>query len=336
MIEARYQSAESGMKARCHLCPHLCLVADGKAGICRVRYNRDGKLFTGVYGRVAAMHSDPIEKKPLYHFLPGSEILSVGTPGCNLHCSFCQNYHLSQHESFDSVRQLPVTPAEIVEKAAAIPGNTGIAYTYNEPTVFFEMMLDTATLAKDRGLKNVAVSNGFINQEPLKELLRVTDAFNIDLKAFDDHFYKRIAGGGLFPVLDSLKTIYTSGRHLEITFLVIPSLNDSLTQFSQMTRWISSELSPDVPLHLSRYFPAWKMDLPPTPVPLLQQMAHAARENLNFVYTGNVQDDRYSSTICPRCGKSVIERSGYAVRITGLTGNGTCIHCGNPVPVVME
>ena len=238
MHEALYQSAESGMKVRCHLCPHLCLIAEGKAGICRVRHNHQGMLYTSVYEQVAAMHSDPIEKKPLYHFLPGTEILSIGTPGCNLHCSFCQNYHLSHPERMDSVRQLAITPAGVVDKASGIEGNTGIAYTYNEPTVFFEMMLKTAALAKEKGLKNVVVSNGFISQEPLKELLRVTDAFNIDLKAFDDHFYKNIAGGRLAPVLEALKTIYNSGRHLEITFLVIPTLNDSQTQFTQMTEWI--------------------------------------------------------------------------------------------------
>lgn len=336
MHEALYQSAEDAMKVRCHLCPHLCLIAAGKAGICRVRHNRDGLLYTSVYGQVAAMHSDPIEKKPLYHFLPGTEILSVGTPGCNLHCSFCQNYHLSHPGQIDSVRQMVITPAGIVNKAAGIRGNTGIAYTYNEPTVFFEMMLETAILAKDRGLKNVAVSNGFINQEPLKELLTVTDAFNIDLKAFDDNFYTKIAGGRLDPVLETLKTIYTSGRHLEITFLVIPSLNDSLTQFIKMTEWIAAELSPHIPLHLSRYFPAWKMDLPPTPIPLLQQMAHKARECLNYVYTGNVPGDRYSSTLCSRCHQTLIERSGYNVRIAGLTVNGTCIRCGHPAHVVMR
>lgn len=336
MHEALYQSAEPGMKARCHLCPHLCLIAEGKAGICRVRYNREGRIFTGVYARVAAMHTDPIEKKPLYHFLPGSEILSVGTPGCNLHCTFCQNYHLSHPGQGDSVRQLAISPAGIVEKASAIQGNSGIAYTYNEPTVFFEMMLETATLAKERGLKNVAVSNGFISQEPLMELLGVTDAFNIDLKAFDDNFYKTIAGGRLSPVLETLKTIYNSGRHLEITFLVIPSLNDSLPQFIQMTKWISAELSPDIPFHLSRYFPAWKMSLPPTPLPLLQKMADTARQNLNYVYTGNVAGDSNSSTLCPRCHQPVIKRSGYSVRITGLTDKGTCAHCGNTVPVVMH
>ena len=336
MHEALYQSAESGMKVRCHLCPHLCLMAEGKSGICRVRYNREGTLYTSVYGRVAAMHSDPIEKKPLYHFFPGSEILSIGTPGCNLHCSFCQNYHLSHPGRSDSVRQLAITPVGIVEKAAGIQGNTGIAYTYNEPTVFFEMMLDTATLAKDMGLKNIVVSNGFISQKPLEELLTVTDAYNIDLKAFDDDFYKKIAGGKLSPVLDTLKTIYSSGRHLEITFLVIPTLNDSLTQFIQMTEWISTELSADVPLHLSRYFPAWKMDLPPTPVPLLQKMARTARQNLNYVYMGNVAGDNYSSTLCTMCGQPVIERSGYSVRITGLTDSGTCTQCGSPVPIVMQ
>ena len=236
----------------------------------------------------------------------------------------------------DSVRQLAITPAGVVDKASGIEGNTGIAYTYNEPTVFFEMMLKTAALAKEKGLKNVVVSNGFISQEPLKELLRVTDAFNIDLKAFDDHFYKNIAGGRLAPVLEALKTIYNSGTHLEITFLVIPTLNDSQTQFTQMTEWISNELSPDVPLHLSRYFPAWKMDLPPTPVSHLQEMAHFARKNLNFVYTGNIADDSNSSTLCPGCGKTVIERSGYTVRISGLTSNGNCTRCGNPVPVVLH
>ena len=335
MEEARYYSKEPDNKTRCLLCPHNCLIPEGKDGICRVRYNQEGVLRTGVYGEVAAIHSDPIEKKPLYHFYPGSKILSIGTAGCNLKCTFCQNFSLSQYEPCHSERVRKITPQKLVDLTLKENENIGIAYTYNEPTVFFEMMLDTARLARSAGLKNVAVSNGYINPEPLKELIDTIDAFNIDLKAFNEIFYKKVTGGKLKPVLNSLKTIYEAGRHLEITLLVIPGLNDLREEFEKMLDWIATELSPNIPLHLSRYFPAWKMDLPPTPLHTLQSLTSLARTRLRFVYTGNVTGSQFSSTFCPECQQLLIERPGYNCFVSGLTLENKCSRCGCIVPIVL-
>lgn len=334
MQEARYYSKEPDGKTRCLLCPHNCLIADEKAGICRVRINHGGVLYSGVYGEVAALHADPIEKKPLYHFYPGSKILSIGTAGCNLRCEFCQNYNLSQFEPCHSSRTRKITPQQLVHLALEDNENIGIAYTYNEPTVFFEMMTDTARLVRESGLKNVVVSNGFINPEPLKELLETTDAFNIDLKAFNDFFYKKVTGGRLVPVMDSLKMIHQAGRHLEITLLLIPGLNDSPEEFERMLEWIAGQLSPDIPLHLTRYFPAWKMDRPPTPLHTLHQFTEMAGSKLNFVYTGNVTGNLYSSTFCPDCQQLLIERQGYGCKIKGLSKDNKCSGCGYPIPLV--
>lgn len=334
MEEARYYAKEPDGKTRCLLCPHNCLIPDGKAGICRVRINRSGRLYSGVYGEIAAIHSDPIEKKPLYHFYPGSKIMSIGTAGCNLHCDFCQNYNLSQYEPCHSPRTRKITPRQLVQLALEDKENIGIAYTYNEPTVFFEMLTDTARMARTAGLKNVVVSNGFINPEPLKVLLESADAFNIDLKAFNDIFYKKVTGGSLLPVMDSLKMIHDAGRHLEITLLVIPGKNDSPEEFERMLEWIAGQLSPDIPLHLSRYFPSWKMELPPTPLHTLHDFAEMASSKLRFVYTGNVTGNQYSSTFCPDCQKLLIERQGYSCTIKGLTKDNKCSGCRNPVPII--
>lgn len=335
MHEALFYQTENEERVRCTLCPHNCLLVPGKKGICRVRYNQNGKLYSGVYGRIAASHTDPIEKKPLYHFYPGREILSVGSPGCNLHCMFCQNFNISQCEMQGSIKHIETSPLELVNYALGIPGNIGIAYTYNEPTVFYEMMLETATHVTNAGLKNVVISNGFINKEPLEQLLPFIDAFNIDLKAFNDEFYRKITGGRLQPVLDTLKTIFKAGKHLEITMLVIPSLNDSEAEFTEMLNWIVSELSPAMPLHLSRYYPAWKMELPPTPNETLQNLAKLAKDKLHYVFTGNVSDTKYSSSQCADCHNLLIERRGYNTRIIGLTSTGKCTNCGSQMPILI-
>jgi pyruvate formate lyase activating enzyme len=334
MHEALFYTAENEGKVRCNLCPHNCIISLGKKGICKVRYNENWKLYSAVYGRIAASHSDPIEKKPLYHFFPGHEILSVGSPGCNLRCMFCQNFGLSQRESPGFEKYFEVSPRKLVDYALEIPCNIGIAYTYNEPTVFYEMMLETAGIAKTASLKNVVISNGFINRKPLEQILPFIDAFNIDLKAFTEGFYRKITGGSIRPVLDTLKTIYLAGKHLEITMLVIPSLNDSETEFTEMLNWIATELSIDVPLHLSRYFPAWKMELPPTPTETLQHMADLASKRLKYVYTGNVPKNNYSNTKCPDCHNLLIERQRHNTRIVGISANGKCNNCGIKIPVV--
>lgn len=322
-----WSPAESG-KVRCELCPHTCLIGEGKAGICRVRVNRGGKLTTLVNGRLSAIHGDPVEKKPLYHFHPGRQILSVGTRGCNLKCSFCQNHHLSQGEFLSPGHETMVTPGELARIALSMDDNTGVAYTYNEPTVFYEYMLAAAGEVRKAGLKNVVVTNGYIQPEPLRELLPVIDAFNVDLKSFSDDFYLRMTGGRLAPVLESLKMISAAGRHLEITLLVIPTLNDSEEEFREMTQWISAELGKEVPLHLSRYFPAWKLTLPPTPVATLDRFAAIAEKELHYVYTGNVTDGRHSSTWCPECRSEVIRREWPGAETDGMMPTGHCRKCG--------
>ncbi len=328
MHEAQFYFFGEDKKVRCGLCPHDCLIGEGNAGICQVRVNRNGKLFSLVYDRIAAIHSDAVEKKPLYHFYPGRQILSVGTHGCNLRCTFCQNHNLSQCTSDAPSRDFSISPAGLVQQAVSIPGNIGIAYTYNEPTVFYELMADTAVLVHSAGLKNVIITNGYINPIPLAKLLPYIDAFNVDLKAFSDHFYRKITGGRLAPVLETLKAVIDAGKHLEITFLVIPTLNDSEEEFREMVDWISLELGPDIPLHLSRYFPAWKLSLPPTPELTLNHFADIAAEKLRYVYTGNVSTDAHSITFCPDCKTRLIMRKRYQVELPGLTEDGKCSHCG--------
>jgi len=335
MQEAFFWETAPDEKVKCLLCTHECLLPEGKRGLCRVRENRKGRLYSTVYGQAAAVHTDPVEKKPLYHFHPGRPILSAGTFGCNLSCSFCQNYNLSQSGKL-SVVSTDHSPENLVRMALRIEGNIGMAYTYNEPVVFYEYMIDTAGLVHAAGLKNAMISNGFISSEPLRKLLSVTDAFNIDLKAFSDAFYHKHTGGALRPVLNTLLAVVQAGRHLEITHLVIPGLNDDPDLFSQMVNWISRELGEDIPLHLSRYFPAFKLTQPPTPTETLHHFAHLAGEKLRYVYTGNDTTGEYASTRCPGCSNLLILRQGYQTSITGLTRTGECNRCGAKIPVILK
>ena len=328
MQVASYYRMTEGEKVECLLCPHQCLVGPGRAGICRVRRNEGGKLVSAVYGKSCALRFDPIEKKPLYHYYPGSIILSIGTVGCNLHCKFCQNWEISQTCAEDYPYQKAVSPEEVVEMAAGRTDNIGIAYTYNEPTVFFEYMLDMARLAKEKGLKNVAVTNGFINSEPLAEMLEFLDAFNVDLKAFDDDFYRKMASARLEPVKETIRTIRKHNKHLEITNLVIAGVNDREDTFTEMVRWIAGEAGKETPLHLSRYFPNYKLDLPSTPEQVLMRLFETARKHLTNVYLGNMYSSQGSQTYCPGCHTKVIDRSGYSIYKTGLDDRGRCRHCG--------
>ena len=237
-MEAKYYIAKEAKKVQCTLCPHDCVLKPDQTGICRVRTNKGGKLYTDNYAKVCSLHLDPIEKKPLYHYYPGRNILSVGSVGCNLHCKFCQNYEISQTSVKDYSYLKEYSSEAIVELADCEPGNLGLAYTYNEPTVWFEYMLDIAWKAHESELKNVMVTNGFINQEPLKEVLAVIDAFSVDLKAFTETFYKHLTSASLKPVLESLKTIKASGRHFEITNLLVPDENDNENEFREMLKWM--------------------------------------------------------------------------------------------------
>ncbi len=282
MREALYYEKTGSEKVRCHLCPYECIIPPGGKGACGIRRNVDGILYSLIYGKTTGLSLDPIEKKPLYHYHPGEEILSLGTRGCNLHCDFCQNWHISQ--DVDGPTE-DITSPEVVRKAKEL-GSFGIAYTYNEPFIWYEFVLDTAKLARRDGLKNILVTNGFVNRAPLEEMLPYIDAMNIDLKAFDEDFYAKICKGRLKPVLDVIK-ISAKACHVELTNLIIPTLNDSEGSVRKMVDWICDNLGAEMPLHLSRYFPCYKMDLPPTPIETIKRVERIAKEKLKYVYIGN-------------------------------------------------
>lgn len=313
----------------CRLCPHLCRIAEGRTGICGVRKNTGDSIGLTTYGVISGYSLDPVEKKPLYHFFPGTSILSIGSYGCNMRCDFCQNWHISRRSAEGN--QSLMTPEKIADEALSHPGNLGIAYTYNEPVIWFEYIRDVALKIKERGLCNVLVSNGFVNPGPLNEIISFTDAFNIDLKAFTDEFYKKLTGAGIDPVKSALKQIAESGRHLEITTLVIPELNDSVEDMNAQSEWIAGELGADTPLHLSRYFPNYRRDDPPTPVEKLEILLEAASKHLNYVYTGNVTTSSGQKTRCRECGTTVTERSGYRTRLLNIDATGRCLKCGTTV-----
>lgn len=334
MQEARYYTKQKNNSVRCTLCPWNCELRPGQIGNCKVRKNNNGKLITDVYNKVAAIGVDPVEKKPLFHFYPGKNILSVGEVGCNLHCSFCQNHRISQCYSNEFKGFQETTPKKIVEEALKTYQNIGIAYTYNEPFTFYEFMVDTATLARQYGLKNVVVSNGYVNPEPLKAALHLFDAFNIDLKAFTEEFYRKHTKGKLQPVLQTLKIIAQSPVHLEITNLIIPGLNDNKDEFKEMITWIATELGTDVPLHLSRYFPQHEMNILPTPIKNLEQLYSMAKQQLHHVYVGNVSNEALSSTYCPNCGETLISRNRYRTSTEKITNQGNCKNCGGQINII--
>ncbi len=287
MKEALYYESLDGGKVKCTLCPKGCVIADSLTGSCDVRQNVNGKLYSLVYEKPVAIHIDPIEKKPLYHFHPGSVILSIGTYGCNLDCKFCQNYDLSQEFEVSHFRFIDnVSPEQIVKMC--IDGNYKfVAFTYNEPTIFYEYMLDIAKLCKANGLKTVSVSNGQINEKPLRHLINYIDAFNIDLKAFNSDFYKRICNGDLETTKNTLKIISEEKKHLEVTFLLIEGFNDDENEFREMCGFIKS-LGENVVLHISRAFPRYKLKFEVTPIQLIKKFENTAREYIKYVYVGNV------------------------------------------------
>jgi pyruvate formate lyase activating enzyme len=327
MKEAHYYSLLENNSVRCGLCPHNCDISDGHSGLCKVRKNLSGKLISLVYGKPVSIHSDPVEKKPLYHFFPGHQVLSIGTLGCNLKCKFCQNFEISQVSSsnLNVIKEIPLE--EIIEMAVLKERNIGLAYTYNEPIIFFEYMTDLARRILDRGMKNVMVSNGYINPKPLQELLEIIHAFNIDLKSFNDEFYRIYTKSSLNPVLETISTIAKSGRHLELTFLAIPGLNDNIVEFEKMTDWISDNCSRKTVLHISRYFPKFQMNIPPTPSKTLEYLYLVAKKKLTYVYLGNVQDTEGQDTVCPGCNKTLITRNGYYTTTEGLSSTGKCKYC---------
>ncbi|MCU0461331.1 MAG: AmmeMemoRadiSam system radical SAM enzyme [Bacteroidales bacterium] len=316
-------------KTVCLLCPHNCKIAAGKTGICGVRKSTGESIELLTYGVISGYALDPIEKKPLYHFYPGTNILSIGSYGCNMRCDFCQNYNISQHtlSSYPSNSE----PDKIVRDAQGELHNIGIAFTYNEPIIWFEFIRDVALKAKRKGLRTVMVSNGFVNREPLEEMLSFIDAFNIDLKAFNSDFYKKLTGAGLEPVKEALKQIAKSPRHLEITTLVIPGKNDDEKEMAMEAEWIAGELGKDVPLHLSRYFPMFKREDPATPIDTLKRLYETASRYLNYVYMGNTASEAGQDTRCPKCGATVAKRTGYTIKLQNLDQKGKCSSCGTKI-----
>jgi pyruvate formate lyase activating enzyme len=319
----------SGQRVSCRLCSHFCLVPDQGSGLCGVRVNRDGALYTLVADRVAAANVDPVEKKPLFHFHPGSRTFSFATMGCNLSCSFCQNWSLSQPPRAEGrVRGETATPASLVE-AALNSGCHSISYTYSEPTVFFELMLPTARLARERGLANILVSNGFQSPECLDELGPFIDAANIDLKAFSEAFYAEQCGARLAPVLDNLRRMKALGWWLEVTTLVIPGLNDADGELASIAAFLAGDLGPETPWHVSRFHPDFRLlDRGPTP-PATLELAQALGQEagLHYVYVGNLRGHAGEHTRCPACQSPVIERTGFTVNARRLR-DGHCAACG--------
>ncbi|NHJ39031.1 MAG: AmmeMemoRadiSam system radical SAM enzyme [Asgard group archaeon] len=335
--EARYYTVKNNANVLCTLCPNRCKIKPGEKGRCNVRLNIEGKLFSLNYGLTTSGTMDPIEKKPLYHFLPGSCAYSFGTIGCNLFCQFCQNWHISRADP-DSYRYglTKLTPIDAAKEANR-SGCASVAYTYNEPFVWYEWVLDTAKEVKKIGLKNILVTNGYIEKEPLEELLPFIDAANIDFKG-DKEFYKELCKvTHQEAVLETCKIMKEKKIHIEITNLIIPTKNDGDNQLRDLINFILNELGPEVPLHFSRYFPNYKLDLPPTPVKTLIKARDMALEaGLNYVYLGNVRDESYSDTFCKNCGTQLIQRRGYYTSINNLANNACCKNCKTFADIIWQ
>ena len=319
MKEALFYTKLKDHKVRCDLCPHNCIIASENIGICRVRTNIDGVLYTNNHGKTITISIDPMEKKPLYHFYPGKRILSIGSNSCNLSCSFCQNYQSSQLE----VPTIEITPELILDKCRSHNCDF-VAFTYTEPTTWFEFVLDSSKLLEENGIGTVMVTNGFINQEPLQELLPYIDAMNIDLKAFDDKFYRSICNGTLQPVLETIKTA-SKQCHIEITNLIITDENDSEKQINDLVDFVA-DLNPEIPLHFSRYYPTYKMENPPTSVSKLEMAKEIAEKKLKFVYLGNIVTER--STYCSNCNHLLISRD---FPLKNEITDGKCPSCGHKI-----
>ena len=328
--EALFYKKLDGEDVQCLLCPRECDIADGRRGFCRNRENRGGTLYSLVYGRPAVVDIGPIEKAPLYHFIPGHFRLCITCASCNLRCKHCQNWHLSQ-KSFEELNHSSYSPSEIVQQAKK-QGLNSVYFTYTEPTVYYEYLYDISALAKEARMKTSIISNGYINREPLLKLLKVLDAVKIDLKGFSEKFYKEVCSASLKPVLESLKTVKREKVWLEIINLVIPTLNDDPKMIDEMCRWIKENLGQDTPLHFTRFFPNYKLaHLSPTPISTLESAYKIAKKNvLRYVYLGNVLDPVYNSTFCSTCHRKVISRTHFDVLKMNVV-NGKCEFCNSPI-----
>ncbi|MEJ5351677.1 MAG: AmmeMemoRadiSam system radical SAM enzyme [Melioribacteraceae bacterium] len=320
---------------KCLLCAQGCIIKEGERGKCRARINIDGKLKSLVYGRPVSIHVDPIEKKPFYHFLPGSQAFSLATAGCPLSCQFCQNWEISQAKPEDF--QVEYIPPQKIVDAAFYQNVPVIAFTYNEPTVFTEYLLDIAKLAKRKNIRSVLISCGFMNEEPLKEMCEFLDAIKIDLKGFSEDFYRKVSAAELKPVLKSIKQISKTKTHLEIVNLVVPTLNDSDKMLNDLSSWIVNEVGPDVPVHFTRFHPDYKLlNLPPTPISTLEKARDIAMsKGIHYVFIGNVPGHPGNSTYCPNCKKIVIKRNGMFTTEIHLK-NGKCEYCGQTIAGVWK
>ena len=333
----RYWHKLDDGRIQCDLCPRHCKLKEGQQALCFVRARQDDQIVLTTYGRSSGFCVDPIEKKPLNHFLPGTPVLSFGTAGCNLACKYCQNWDMSKSREMDKLAA-QASPERIAQVAQEL-GSRSVAYTYNDPVIFLEYAVDTAKACHERDIKSVAVTAGYISPEARKEFFAHMDAANIDLKGFTEEFYHKLTGGHLQPVLDTLEYVKKeTDVWLEITTLLIPGYNDSDEELKRMTEWIVETLGPDVPLHFTAFHPDYKMrDVPPTPPETLTRARKLAMEQgLHYVYTGNVHDSEGGSTWCPNCGELLIERDWYVLGKWGLDDRGRCASCGTPIPGVFE
>ncbi|MBC7081069.1 MAG: AmmeMemoRadiSam system radical SAM enzyme [Thermoplasmatales archaeon] len=323
-----------GEKVQCNLCPHRCVLKEGERGICGVRKASSGKLFTLIYASAFSACPDPIEKKPLFHFYPGSLVYSLGSVGCNLKCMHCQNFSISQALPEEYYLE-EILPHEAIERAKRCCD--GIAWTYNEPTIWVEYAVDCAKIAKKEGLYTVFVTNGYINEDAIYEVSKYVDAANIDVKSMSKDFYKKICGGKLEPVLDACKSYKSKGVHVEITYLVIPTKNDDKEEIKKFCKWVLENLGNEQVIHFTAFYPHYKMsDLPPTPLKkLLEAYGIAREEGFHYVYLGNVPHGEYENTYCPTCKNLLIERHGFSSQIVGLK-EGKCSKCGEKIKVIMK
>ncbi len=326
-----YFTSLDGGEIQCELCPKQCRVSKGNRGVCRVRENRDGKCYSLVYANPCAFHLDPIEKNPFFHVLPGSRSLSLATAGCNFTCKFCQTWEISQ-ASPEDVYSYEIPPELVVKRAKQMRARS-VAYTYVEPVIFYEYLIEIGPVAKREGLLRLIHSNGFINPDPLRKLSEAIDAANIDLKAFTDGFYRELCGGELEPVLETLKMLKREKIHMEITNLIIPTKNEEMSLVREMCLWVKRELGADTPIHFSRFYPLYKLkNLPPTPVSMLEEAREVALSSgLEYVYVGNVPGHEGENTFCPVCKKMIIQRTGFMIGEVHVKG-GKCEYCGKPIP----
>ncbi len=327
MRQADFYKRESNGKIRCLLCPHSCLLVEDESGICLGRVHQEGQLLANSYGQITGIAIDPIEKKPLYHYQPGNKILSIGTYGCNLNCRWCQNSHISQSQPASEY----LNPEKLAERSLS-SGSIGVAFTYNEPVIWYEYIMDAAPLIHEQGGSVVLVSNGFIEEGPLLQLIPHIDAINVDLKFMSEKLYRKYSSGSAKIIKRNIEILAESDVHLELTHLLVSGLVDNVFHLEELTGWVGA-INENIPLHLSRYFPQHNWDESATDSELLDQTKEIAEKNLNFVYLGNISDEKGNSTFCPSCKSEVIRRSGYSTNIMGLNDN-RCAKCGGLVPIV--